>query len=119
MFSRIKKVSPLFKKIFLLTLLLIMPPALFTMNGCGTWNGGTGPGAVSTATKTPTSLITSTPTGTATTTPTGTTTGTPTGTPSATPSATSAAACANPAAVNFGTANNYVILAETGITDVP
>ena len=32
---------------------------------------------------------------------------------------TSSAACANPSAVVLGQAGNYVILAETGITDVP
>jgi hypothetical protein len=36
-----------------------------------------------------------------------------------TPVSTLVAVCANPAAVDLGTAGNYTILAETGITDVP
>ncbi len=77
------------KKVFL-TMLLASSPVLFIATGCGTWNKGT-----------------TSPTGSA------------TNTPSATPNATSVAACPNPAAVSLGTAGNYVILAETGITDIP
>jgi len=46
-------------------------------------------------------------------------TGPITATPTVTGTPTSVAACANPAAVDLGTAANYAILAETGITDVP
>lgn len=87
------------KKVFL-TLFLLASPVLFIAAGCSSWNRGTGPVAVATSTPTQT-------------------TNTPTSTPSATPTATSAAACPNPAAVVLGQAGNYVMLAETGISDVP
>ena len=112
----------------LLTLFLLVSPIILAANGCGP-NKDTGPTAgptmtatpvaTSTASKTATNSPTKTPSGTPTNSPTKTPTGTPTNTPSATPTVTSSAACANPAAVVLGQAGSYVILAETGITDVP
>ena len=109
-----------------MTLLLAVSPVIFITAGCGTWNkGATSPVAGATSTNTPTITATATktssvtPTKTPSSSPTNTPTRTPTNTPSATPSATSSAACPNPAAVSLGTAANYVILAETGITDIP
>ncbi len=108
MLSKIKK-SMIVNGKFLLAPLLGGLAAVFIASGCGTWNKGTtGPGAVNTPTTTPTLATTATLTNTAT----ATATSTPTGTPAV-------AACPNPAAVDLGTAANYAILAETGITDVP
>lgn len=102
MFSRIKKMSQSINKKFILTALLFAGPVVFLAfiaTSCGSWDKTvTGPnaGVVMTATAmgwTPTF----TPTGTI----------------------TPQVSCPNPAAVNLGTAGNYTILAETGITDVP
>jgi len=91
------------------------PTATFTVTGSATSTLTLTRTATATATITSTGTLTATPT--ATSSPTATATATVTNT--VTPTATSAAACPNPAAVNLGTAGNYVMLAETGITDIP
>lgn len=90
MFRRMKKLLAVNKK-FLLTSLLAASPVVFIAAGCGTWDKTvTGPNAALTMTATAVA-------------------GTPTMTPTS--------ACPNPAAVTLGTAGNYVLLAESGITD--
>ena len=93
------------------------PTATFTVTGSATSTAT--PTRTVTATATVTSTGTLSPTPTATFTPTATATATTTSTATVTPTGTLVAPCPNPAAVNLGTAGNYVMLAETGITDVP
>jgi hypothetical protein len=104
MFSNSKKLLRIVNKKVLLTLILAASPVIFIAAGCGTWDKGTSPVAKATSTNTPAA---------------GTPTNTPTGSPTNTPTVTPVAPCANPPAVSLGTAANYVILAETGISDVP
>jgi hypothetical protein len=101
MFTTIEKMSRNENKKLFLTMFLAAGSLIFTAAGCNTWN----PNIPVSGTPTTTSTVTATQTAT--------------NTPSNTPTATSAAACPNPAAVGLGQAGNYVILAETGITNIP
>lgn len=90
MFSRIKKLSQIINKKFILTVLVLAGPVAFLSfltAGCGSWNKNlTGPNASVALTATAVA-------------------GNPVG------------SCANPAAVNLGGSGNYALLAESGITD--